>query len=83
MCDICMVGQTVEPLSLAPEFIPTVYTDFFFSQFLLDGYLCQPRYSREALGPSLKQCRNTLSEEWIGVGWGEGGGNGRRGGSKN
>lgn len=48
----------------------------FGNPFLLDGYLAQPRHSREGLLPSLKQCAfPSLRSEW-GMGKGERGGMG-------
>ena len=50
------LGQTEGPLAVTPGFIPTVCIGFFLNPFSFDGHLAQPRYSREGLGPSLKQC---------------------------
>ena len=77
-----MAGKTVCPLAVGPGFMAIACTDIWNS-FSLEGYFAKPRYSREGLGPSSKQC--ALSSLRCGWGWEgrEGRGNGRRGGSGN
>ena len=55
----------------------------FRNLFFLDRYLAQPRYSREGLGPSSKQCALPSLRFATGSGGRVCGGNGRRGGSEN
>ena len=70
-------------LSVCAAGYPYFLNWLFGNPFSVDGYLAQPRYSREGLGPSLKQCAlPSLRSEW-GCGGGEDGGNGRKGGSRN
>lgn len=61
-------GKTVAPMVVGPGFIPTTCTVFLFVCFWLffvvvvvtnslwGGNLAQPRYDKEGLGLSLKQC---------------------------
>ena len=60
----CMAGIDFRATGrVSPEFIPSASTSFLRT-YSLDGYIAQPRYSRQVLGPSLVQCA-LPPEEWI------------------
>ena len=63
---VAWLWQSEEPQAMAPGFISTACTGFFGNLFPLDGFLTQPRYSKEGLELSPKQ--NML--HYLRTGWG-------------
>ena len=70
MVDSCLAGAECGATGSGTRIYPYCMYWPFGNLFYLDGCFAQPRYSREGLGPSLKQCALPSLRSGWGVRWG-------------